>query len=177
MGALTQALILENYCGRVWAITGSVAVMTIPLSTLIGGWLADILGVAPLFAGGGVFLIGVVALAWSNRHVRTARIKQQRQIAQCRRVLKSVARSHAAGCVMRRCMDDNAGAPAALPGCGVRRAGGPQRPRVSDRAHVRITAHAAVWWDRCSCPGRPLCSGVLSTIGVCAAPSATSASH
>ena len=38
------------------------------------GWLADILGVAPLFASGGIFIIGVAALAWCNRHVRTARI-------------------------------------------------------------------------------------------------------
>jgi MFS transporter, DHA3 family, macrolide efflux protein len=74
MGALTQALIPENYRGRVWGITGSVAVMSIPLSALVGGWLADILGVAPLFAGGGVFILGVAALAWSNRHVRRARI-------------------------------------------------------------------------------------------------------
>jgi MFS transporter, DHA3 family, macrolide efflux protein len=72
IGALTQALIPENYRGRVSGITGSVAVMSIPLSTLIGGWLADILGVAPLFAGGGIFIIGVAALAWSNRHVWTA---------------------------------------------------------------------------------------------------------
>jgi MFS transporter, DHA3 family, macrolide efflux protein len=74
VGALTQALIPENYRGRVWGITSSVAVMSIPLSALIGGWLADILGVAPLFASGGVFMMGVAALTWSNRHVRTARI-------------------------------------------------------------------------------------------------------
>jgi DHA3 family macrolide efflux protein-like MFS transporter len=74
MGALMQALIPENYRGRVWGITGSVAVMSIPLSALIGGWLADILGVVSLFAGGGTFIIGVAAVAWSNHHVRTARI-------------------------------------------------------------------------------------------------------
>jgi MFS family permease len=74
MGALVQALIPEDYRGRVWGITGSLAVMAIPLSALIGGWLADILGVAPLFATGGVVIIGVAALAWSNRHMRTARI-------------------------------------------------------------------------------------------------------
>jgi MFS family permease len=74
MNALTQALIPENYRGRVWGITGSVAVMSIPLSALIGGRLADILGVAPLFAAGGAWMLGVTALAWSNWHVRTARI-------------------------------------------------------------------------------------------------------
>jgi DHA3 family macrolide efflux protein-like MFS transporter len=74
MGAQVQAVIPEDNRGRVWGITGSVAVMSIPLSTLIAGWLADILGVAPLFATGGVFIIGVAALAWSNRYVRTARI-------------------------------------------------------------------------------------------------------
>jgi len=30
--------------------------------------------VAPLFAIGGVIILGVTALAWSNHHVRTARI-------------------------------------------------------------------------------------------------------
>ena len=58
-----------------------------------------------------------------------------------------------------------------------RRAGRLQRPGGSERAHVRIAAHAAVRWGRWPCPGRPLCPGVLSTSGVCAAPSATSASH
>jgi MFS transporter, DHA3 family, macrolide efflux protein len=74
VGALVQALVPENYRGRVWGITGSVAVMSIPLSALIGGWLADILGVAPLFGAGGAFILGVAALAWSNQHVRMARI-------------------------------------------------------------------------------------------------------
>jgi MFS family permease len=74
MGALVQALLPEDCRGRVWGITGSVAVMSIPLSALIGGWLADILGVAPLFAAGGALIMGVAALAWSNQHVRMARI-------------------------------------------------------------------------------------------------------
>jgi hypothetical protein len=75
VGALTQALIPEDYRGRVWGITSAVAVMSIPLSALIGGWLADILGVAPLFAGGGIWIVGVAALAWSDQQVRTARIE------------------------------------------------------------------------------------------------------
>jgi hypothetical protein len=79
---------------------------------------------------------------------------------------------------MRQYMHGLSGATVALPGCGVRRARGPQRPGVSGRAHIRSTAHAAaVPWSRGPCPGRLLCPGVLSTIGVCAAPSATSASH
>jgi len=74
MSALTQALIPAGYRGRVSGLTGSVAVLSIPLSALAGGWLADSLGVAPLFAIGGVIILGVTALAWSNHHVRTARI-------------------------------------------------------------------------------------------------------
>jgi RNA polymerase sigma factor (sigma-70 family) len=74
MGALTQALIPDIYRGRVWGLTGSLAVISIPFSTLIGGWLADIMGVAPLFAGGGIWIVGVAAMAWFNKHVRTARI-------------------------------------------------------------------------------------------------------
>lgn len=74
MGALTQALIPENYRGRVWGLTGAVAALSIPLSALSGGWLADRLGVAPLFAFGGVWILGVAAVAWSNHPLRTARI-------------------------------------------------------------------------------------------------------
>jgi DHA3 family macrolide efflux protein-like MFS transporter len=74
IGALTAALVPETYRGRVAGITGGVAVVAIPCSALLGGWLADLLGPAPLFAIGGVWMLGVAALARSNRHVRTARI-------------------------------------------------------------------------------------------------------
>lgn len=74
MGAVTQMLVPERYRGRVWGLSGSVAVMSIPLSSLLGGWLTDSVGVAPLFATGGIVMMGVAALAQSNHHVRTARV-------------------------------------------------------------------------------------------------------
>jgi len=74
MGAVTQMLVPERYRGRVWGLSGSVAVVSIPLSSLLGGWLTDSVGVAPLFATGGIVMMGVAALAQSNHHVRTARV-------------------------------------------------------------------------------------------------------
>ena len=72
--ALTQALSPENYRGRVAGITAGFGVIAIPLSALTGGWLADMLGAAPLFAVGGAWTLSVAGLAWSNPHIRTARI-------------------------------------------------------------------------------------------------------
>lgn len=74
INALMQALVPENYRGRVYGFTAGLAVVAIPLSALTGGWLADLLGPAPLFAVGGAWILGVAGLAWSNRHIRTARI-------------------------------------------------------------------------------------------------------
>lgn len=74
MGALTVVLIPEDYRGRVFGITGSLSVLAIPVSTLAAGWLADLVGVVPLFAVGGVWVLATAGLAWSISHVRTARI-------------------------------------------------------------------------------------------------------
>jgi DHA3 family macrolide efflux protein-like MFS transporter len=76
MGTLTVALIPENYRGRVYGITSGLSVVLIPFSTLAAGLLADTLGVATLFAIGGIWIIGVAGLAWFNPHVRTASITQ-----------------------------------------------------------------------------------------------------
>lgn len=74
LGALTQGLIADEYLGRVAGITGSLSVIAIPFSTLLGGWLADRLGVVPLFVFGGLWILGVATLAWTNPHVRTAHL-------------------------------------------------------------------------------------------------------
>ena len=81
MGALTQALVPEHYRGRVSGITRAMAVVTIPVSALLGGWLADQVGPAPLFAVGGAWILGCAGLAWSNRHVRMARITEEIHLA------------------------------------------------------------------------------------------------
>lgn len=74
IGAVTDVLVPEKLRGRVWGISGSLSVLAIPISSMIGGWLADIFGPAPLFAIGGIWIFGVAALCWFNRHIRTARI-------------------------------------------------------------------------------------------------------
>ncbi len=74
MGALTVALVPEDYRGRVFGITGSLSVLAIPVSTLAAGWLADLVGVVPLFTVGGLWVLGTAGLAWSMPDVRTARI-------------------------------------------------------------------------------------------------------
>lgn len=73
-GALTSLLVPEHYRGRVWGLAGSLSVVAIPLSALVGGWLTDIVGVVPLFVFGGVWILAVGGLALSNHHMRTARI-------------------------------------------------------------------------------------------------------
>lgn len=74
MGAAEQLLVPEDYRGRVWGIVGSLSVIAIPVSSLLGGWLADIFGPGTLFVAGGVWTVGVASIAWFNRHVRTARV-------------------------------------------------------------------------------------------------------
>lgn len=74
VGVLTQALSPENYRGRVAGITAALIAVAIPPSTLVAGWLADIVGVAPLLAVGGAWILGIAGLAWANPHVRTAHI-------------------------------------------------------------------------------------------------------
>jgi len=74
LGALTQTLIPEAYLGRVAGITRALNVISIPASALIGGKLADSVGVAPLFVAGGLWIFGVAILAWLNKPVQTARI-------------------------------------------------------------------------------------------------------
>ncbi|TCS96454.1 MFS transporter [Hazenella coriacea] len=85
MGTVIQVLVPEEYRGRVWGISSSLSVIAIPVSSLIGGWLADLLGVVPLFIAGGVWYLGCCGVAWLNRHIRTARISnvtQEKSIAE-----------------------------------------------------------------------------------------------
>lgn len=74
LGTLMTVLIPNAYRGRVAGITRALNVAALPLSALLGGWLTDRIGVVPLFVIGGIWLLGVAVLAWSNRHIRTARL-------------------------------------------------------------------------------------------------------
>ena len=75
LGAVTIALVPDDARGRVAGIAGAMAVVSIPFSALLGGWLADLIGVTPLFAVGGTYVLAIAALAWANPHLRTARIE------------------------------------------------------------------------------------------------------
>lgn len=72
-GSLMQGLLPEEYRGRGIGIIRWLSVMAIPVSALLGGWLADRLGVAILFAAGGCWILGISAIAWLNHTVREAR--------------------------------------------------------------------------------------------------------
>jgi predicted MFS family arabinose efflux permease len=67
-----QACIPEDYRGRVFALTSGMAVVAIPASALLGGWLADLFGPAPLFAVAGIWILGTALVAWMYRPIRTA---------------------------------------------------------------------------------------------------------
>ena len=71
-GVLGTLLIPERYRGRAAMITRSPSVAAIPLSSLLAGWLADQVGIVPLFVAGGLWIGGVAGLAWTNAAVRSA---------------------------------------------------------------------------------------------------------
>lgn len=73
--ALLPLLIPESYRGRLRSIIAALSVIAIPVSALADDWLADILGVAPLFAIGDFWTLGIAVAAWLIQPVRTARIK------------------------------------------------------------------------------------------------------
>lgn len=73
-GALKQALSPEAYRGRVRGISAGLAVLAIPPSALLGGWLTDMVGVAPMFAAAGFWMLLIATLAALSHHIRTVRI-------------------------------------------------------------------------------------------------------
>jgi hypothetical protein len=179
MGALVQALIPEDYRGRVWGIMGSyVHPAQRPHRRLARGHPGS----------------GAALCRWRGLHYRrrsSGRVQPPRADGPH---IAAVSNRSVSPCPQKRCQGARSRTrPAPVHGRYLRRyrlvtglrsaprrrasAPGSQRPRISDQAHVRVAAHAAVRWGRCTCPGRPLCPGILSTSGVCAASSATSASH
>lgn len=74
-GALLQGLTPEAYRGRVFGLGRSLSVAVIPAASVLGGFLADRLGVLPLFVGGGLWVLGMGLLAWLKPSVRTAALK------------------------------------------------------------------------------------------------------
>lgn len=73
-GALKQALSPAAYRGRIRGISAGLAVLAIPPSALLGGWLTDVVGVAPMFAAAGFWMLLIAALALLSSHIRGVRI-------------------------------------------------------------------------------------------------------
>jgi MFS transporter, DHA3 family, macrolide efflux protein len=68
------ALVAEEYRGRVFGISRSFVMAAMPISTLIAGYLGDIIGVSILFTFAGFWVIGISCLALLNPHTRNIEI-------------------------------------------------------------------------------------------------------
>lgn len=64
----------EEYRGRVFGILRSLSVVLIPVSALIGGWVAEFVEIWIMFAAGGALTLALALAAWMSPHVRAARI-------------------------------------------------------------------------------------------------------
>ena len=73
-GAITIASVPEAYRGRIFGILRGLSVVLIPVSALVGGWIAEFVEIWIMFGFAGVLVLGVALLAWANPHVRGARI-------------------------------------------------------------------------------------------------------
>lgn len=73
MAALTPILIPKAFRGRASGITRAAAVITMPVTILLGGWFADQIGPGPLYVVGGLWATGIGALVWANPHLRAGR--------------------------------------------------------------------------------------------------------
>ena len=72
--AIMVVSVSDEYRGRVMGLFRSLSVTTIPAAALLAGWLADLIGVVPLYVFGGVYMIGVAVPAWASSHIRGARV-------------------------------------------------------------------------------------------------------
>ena len=73
-GAITIMAVPEAYRGRVFGMMRSLSVVLIPASALAGGWIAEFVEIWIMFVAGGVLLLALALAAWTNPHVRSARI-------------------------------------------------------------------------------------------------------
>ena len=74
LGPLYELLIPAEFRGRVWGINSAIATSVIPVSALIGGWLADRYGPGLMIGISGVWLAIAALLALGVPAVRGARI-------------------------------------------------------------------------------------------------------
>ena len=73
-GAIAITTVPEEYRGRIFGMMRSLSVILIPASALAGGWIAEFVEIWVMFVAGGVLLLALALAAWTNPHVRSARI-------------------------------------------------------------------------------------------------------
>ena len=73
-GAIAVTAVPEQYRGRVFGTMRSLSVVLIPASALAGGWIAEFVEIWVMFAAGGALLLALSLAAWTNPHVRGARV-------------------------------------------------------------------------------------------------------
>ncbi|MCG7407182.1 MFS transporter [Paenibacillus sp. ACRRX] len=74
MGTAIQLVISQEYRGRAWGISSSLAVIAIPISSLIGGYAADFFGAAPLYIVGGIWFLCCASFIGVKKEIRTLRL-------------------------------------------------------------------------------------------------------
>lgn len=72
--SMLTALAADEVRGRVFGISRSVSTVAIPLSALAGAWLADALGVVPMFILGSAVMLLTAVIAFSDAPLRRARV-------------------------------------------------------------------------------------------------------
>lgn len=73
-GGIIVTSVPEEYRGRVFGTLRSLSVVLIPVSALVGGWVAEFVEIWIMFAAGGALTLVLALAAWLNPHVRTVRI-------------------------------------------------------------------------------------------------------
>ncbi|GGH78530.1 MFS family permease [Pullulanibacillus pueri] len=82
LNTIEMTIISNQYRGRVFGIIRGLSIVLVPLSTLFAGVLGDVIGVTPLFAIAGIWLMIVALIAFSNKSIRLFRMDEEERITQ-----------------------------------------------------------------------------------------------
>ncbi|HLQ72352.1 MAG TPA: MFS transporter [Bacillota bacterium] len=77
MNTLQISIVPQEYRGRVMSIIGSLAMISVPIMNLLGGFIGDYVGVATIFVAAGNIILIVVPLAALNKSLRQVVIKKE----------------------------------------------------------------------------------------------------
>ncbi|MBH5318641.1 MFS transporter [Paenibacillus sp. GSMTC-2017] len=73
-GTAMQLLIPEQFRGRAWGVSSSLGIIAIPISSVIGGYAADLYGASALFLFGGFWFICCALFVCTRREIRALRL-------------------------------------------------------------------------------------------------------